>query len=390
MDVLKSYKSKKRLSNPMDKFIIYAYPAIPQYNPYGYLIYKEIEEQGYSVREFYLRRNTILRFAFTQKCKIFHVHWPADSVLRSRNAFHRIRRVLLFFWAIRMFKLFGKKIVWTVHEIDTHEKLHPRLKPAIDKLLYNNVDGFISMNKKTLELIQKRIKPGSKQKLVYIPHPHYKGYYPNTVKKEEAREKLGIPKGSFVFLFLGQIREYKNIPALIEAFKALDQEDTVLLIAGKPKFDTVLTSIKNHIGDSSKIKLYSDFVKEEDVQVFANAADLVVTPFRRIYNSGSIFLNLSFSKPSLVPDMYAISELKEALGSHWVKTYKGDFSVEVLKKAMDEVKQESNVRQNPNLNAYDPAVIAQQTINFYQSLIQPNIRTEENRKDKPIKYSEVL
>jgi len=189
---------------------------------------------------------------------------------------------------------------------------------------------------------------------------------------------------------LGQIREYKNIPALIEAFKTLDQEDTVLLIAGKPKFDTVLTSIKNHIGDSSKIKLYSDFVKEEDVQVFANAADLVVTPFRRIYNSGSIFLNLSFSKPSLVPDMYAISELKEALGSHWVKTYKGDFSVEVLKKAMDEVKQESNVRQNPNLNAYDPAVIAQQTINFYQSLIQPNIRTEENRKDKPIKYSEVL
>jgi beta-1,4-mannosyltransferase len=391
MDVLKT--SKAKCLNPMDKFVIYAYPASPKYNPYVYLIYNKIREQGYPVYDYYLTRNTTLKAAFTSRCKIFHMHWPSDAVLRSRNAFHRSRRVLLFFLAIRMFKLLGKKLVWTVHDIhdlNDHEDSHPRLKKAIDKLLYNNVDGFISLNKKSLEVIKKKLKPGSNQKVVYISHPHYREYYPNRIKKEEARERLGIPMGSFVFLFIGQIREYKNIPALVDAFKALDQENTVLLIAGKPRLDAVLTKIKNHIGNSSKIKLYSDFVKDEDVQVFTNAADLVVIPYKRIFNSGSLFLNLSFNKPTLAPDMYAISELKDALGSKWVKTYKGEFSVEVLKKAMDEVKQESNVQQNLNLDAFDPAVIAQETIDFYQSLLKQSARKQENRVDKSIKQRAVL
>src|SRR5438270_9018735 len=98
---------------PTDKFIIYAYPATPKYNPYVYLIYNKIKERGYPVYDYYLRRNTTLKIAFTSRCKIFHMHWPSDAVLRGRSTFHCIRRVVLFILAIRMFKLLGKKLVWT-------------------------------------------------------------------------------------------------------------------------------------------------------------------------------------------------------------------------------------------------------------------------------------
>ena len=366
----------KVLQSPMNKFSIYAWPAYStkKLNPYTYLIYKHIEEQGYLVQDVYLGNvkmsiKYMLKVAFSSKCKIFHIHWPSSNILKGRSAFIAWRQLTLFFVAIKLIRLSGKKIVWTVHELEDHESRYPHIKRLIDKTLFENVDGFISMNKRVAEVVKERIKRRDKQRVVLIDHPHYKGHYLNTLTRIEARAKLNIKNEVFVFLFIGQIREYKNVPALIASFKALNNENTLLLIAGRPKTEAVLASIKNEIDGSTRIKLYNTFVKDDDLQNFINACDLVVTPYKRIFNSGSVFLNLSFGKPTLGPDMYALSELKDDLGRRWVKTYKGTLTPEVLEQAMEEVKQENRNKIDPNLDRYAPEQIAKETIAFYQSLL---------------------
>jgi glycosyltransferase involved in cell wall biosynthesis len=210
---------------------------------------------------------------------------------------------------------------------------------------------------------------------LYIPHPHYKNYYSNQITREEAREKLNIPGKYFVFLFLGQIRSYKNLPLLIKAFKSLNDKNTFLLIAGKVYKDVSSSFLKQLIGESENIRFYDSFIKDDEVQVFLNAANLVVLPYAKVFNSGSVFLNLSFNKPTLAPDIYAFSELKEEVGKRWIKTYNGTLCPEILETSMKETINDKKPSLKPDIGVYDPKKIAENTLNFYKSLLEPG---EEN------------
>ncbi|MEJ7683904.1 MAG: hypothetical protein WKG06_39805 [Segetibacter sp.] len=96
---------------------------------------------------------------------------------------------------------------------------------------------------------------------------------------------------------------------------------------------------------------------------------MVVTPYKKVFNSGSIFLNLSFNKPTLAPAMYAFEELQKKIGSYWIKTYEGELSSEILEKGMKEVIEEKSESLKPDLKLFDPEAIALKTINFYKILL---------------------
>lgn len=355
----------------MNKFGIYAWPAYANKkdNPYNYLIYRHIEEEGYPVYDLsHYKKNLLVKIALSSKYKVLHIHWPSTHVLKADTVVAAWRRLLSFYFFIKIIKLSGKKIVWTVHNLEVHENTYANLQKYMNKILYNNVDGFISMNKLGIDLIGKKLKFGNKQKISYIPHPHYKFYYPNKLTSEQARKELDIDNKTFVFVFIGKIRAYKNLPALISAFINLNDRNTLLLIAGKVCNDVLLQSLNEQIGETPNVRLYNSFIEDDNLQVFLNAADLVVTPYSKIFNSGSVFLNLSFNKPTLVPDLYALSELKDGLGTYWIKTYKGDLTDEVLKRTMRQVLREKYKALEPDIDIHDPEMIAKHTISFYESL----------------------
>ncbi|MCC9138818.1 glycosyltransferase [Pontibacter silvestris] len=236
--------------------------------------------------------------------------------------------------------------------------------------MYRKVDGFISLNKSGLDLIKKKTDNSGRQKFAHVFHPHYKNYYLNEVSRQKAREELGVPADKFVFLFLGQIRAYKNVTGLIKAFKGLKSDNTLLLIAGNVHED-IEKELKEHLENSEGIIFVDSFVKDEDLQLYFNCADVVVTPYNRIFNSGSAFLNLSFGKPTLAPDLWALAELKQIVGSRWIKTYDGQISAEILEKSMAEIINESKDLSvlHPDISYLDPEAVALETIAFYKSLL---------------------
>jgi beta-1,4-mannosyltransferase len=356
----------------MRNFGILAWPAYStrHENPYNYLIYNKIEAKGYPVCEFSGGVKAILKSGFSSKYRIVHLHWPINSVLSVHSRAHAQKRFFAFYLIIRIAKLLKKKIVWTVHNLQEHDSRHPDLQQKLEKILYSYVDGFISLNKQGLEIIKENATNYNKQKFSYIPHPHYKNYYPNQVDREAARKSLNISPEKFVFLFIGQIRMYKNVIGLINAFKNMPDKNILLVIAGKVHKEYE-QELKNCLINASNIILYNSFVKDDALQLFLNSADLVVTPYEQIFNSGSVFLNLSFNKPTLAPDLWALSELNHTVGSLWVKTYKGPISAEVLEKSMKEVCKEETVTQlsQPDIDSFDPASIANQTLAFYKLVL---------------------
>lgn len=369
----------------MKPFGILAWPAFStkEQNPYNYILYSSIKRQGHQIYEFDIKLRNILKYSFSFKYSIFHIHWPTH-IFFGNSEFKARLRLHLFFFFINWIKLFGKKVVWTVHNLEAHECKFPRLQKQLDVFLYRKVDGFISLNKSGLDLIRKKAENKGWQDFAHILHPHYKNYYLNEVSRIEARQKLGVAADQFVFLFLGQIRAYKNVTGLIKAYKNLKGTKTILLIAGNVHQE-VEAELKENLKNAEGIVFSSSFVKDEDLQLYFNCADVVVTPYERIFNSGSAFLNLSFNKPTLVPEVDSMAELKQLVGSRWIKTYQGQISAEVLEKNMAEVVSDSASlsASSPDSSHFDPESVALETITFFNSLLHSNApvtRSAESRK----------
>lgn len=350
------------------KYGIYAWPAFAtkENNPYNYLIYHNVEKLGYPVYEFNFKIKILIKLIFSTRYRILHFHWPRRDILTSRNPVKAWGRIIIFYFFISLVKYFNKKIVWTVHNLEAHENKFPFLQQQITRILYKKVNGFISLNKMGLGMISENVK-SINQKIAYIPHPHFKNYYTDHLTKKEARAKLAIPSEKFVFLFLGLIKPYKNVPALIDAFHLLKAQNKLLLIAGMVKDAEFSRKIAE---DNTDIVLYNSFVKDDDLQIFFNAADIVVTPYKKVFNSGSVFLNLSFQKSTLAPNIGVFTELKAYFGSSWIKTYDGEISGEILEKTMKEIIEDNNeLLKIPNLEEFDPEVISAKTVAFYESLL---------------------
>ncbi len=354
----------------MKPFGILGWPAYNNRkdNPYNFLVYKNIENWGYPIYDFTFTLNNCIKWAFSGKFKIFHVHWPTYVISTSTYG-SAFRHLLAFYFFVKIARLLNKKLVWTVHNLEAHESRFPSLQKKLEQILYRNFDGFISLNEAGVNLIKAKIKRPASQKVIHIQHPHYRNYYQNEISSEAARKELGITPEKFVILFIGQIRPYKNVPGLIKIFNELDKADKFLLIAGSAQRE-VTEEMEVLINDRSDIKVVNKFIKDEDLQLYLNSADLLVTPYDRIFNSGSLFLNLSFSKPTLAPGLASIPELQKIVGKKWIHTYNGPITSQILKESMELLTQEKSIEDLPDLSAFEPELISRKTANFYQSLLK--------------------
>ncbi|WP_158078546.1 glycosyltransferase [Microbulbifer mangrovi] len=144
-------------------------------------------------------------------------------------------------------------------------------------------------------------------KMDCIPHGNYISVYPNTVSREEARRLLGL-KNEKVLLFFGNIKPYKGIETLTNVFSTLDMENSRLLIVGKPDNKKLAEDINNSARLDPRIKTVFQYIQEEDVQIYFNASDIVVFPYRDILTSGAVILAMSFGKPCIVVDKGCMME----------------------------------------------------------------------------------
>lgn len=96
---------------------------------------------------------------------------------------------------------------------------------------------------------------------------------------------------------------------LLKAYAEIAQPTDRLIIAGKSYDEAYFASIKQRADTIPSVSIYHRFIEDDEVQVFFNAADVIVLPFVRIDHSGSVDLAMSFSKPVITLKTEAMMKL---------------------------------------------------------------------------------
>lgn len=312
---------------------------IPDYrkgNPYQKALADSLSKEGVAV-DF---GTTSCLFSMLRSVKsnwrpdILHLHWIHPFLLASSKG-KTIVKSICFIAELVILRIFGIKIVWTVHNIVNHEKKFSSLELFFTKFAIRFFNIIITHSHFAKNEVKKVYNITDNSEIKIIPHGNYINNYKNIIGRIEARNKLKIDEKEVVLMYFGLIRPYKGVFELIEAFKGLNVLQKKLLIVGKPCSNEIAKNILKRCNKNENIKTIYEFIPDNEIQIYMNAADVVVLPYRDILTSGAVILAMSFSKPVLAPAIGCIPETLDIEGSFLYEPSEKDGLVKAMRQVFD-------------------------------------------------------
>ncbi|MGN6475716.1 MAG: glycosyltransferase [Flavipsychrobacter sp.] len=178
---------------------------------------------------------------------------------------------------------------------------------AFTKYFLKSPDGFLAMSRDVL----KDLKNFTAKPSVFSPHPVYDNYG-DAVSKATARERLGLNLTDKYILFFGFIRKYKGLDILLEAMRdAHIRTAGIKLIVAGEFYDDRATYDQQiaEYGIADSVKLFTEFIPNEEIKYYFSATDLVVQPYRTATQSGITQVAYHFEKPMVVTNVGGLAEV---------------------------------------------------------------------------------
>jgi len=213
-----------------------------------------------------------------------------------------------------LYKLCGKKIVFTAHNVDYahRDNKDSFIKSLAMRSMYRLVDHVIVHNNHSKEMIISRYHI-SEKKISVIKIGINLQVTKNGLSRETSRELLSISKIKKVILFFGGFNPYKGIEFLIQAFKLLIDEnrDYMLILAGPPRDKAYVDSLQNLIVQfdlKNYCLIHIEFIPDGEVEKYFMAADCAVLPYKNIFQSGVHVLSYAFGTPIIATNIGSFKE----------------------------------------------------------------------------------
>jgi glycosyltransferase involved in cell wall biosynthesis len=247
----------------------------------------------------------LIRYAARSKPKILHILW--------NNKFEYFDRTILMLY----FKFLGKKIALTAHNVnagkrDSDDSLLNRITLKIQYRLCDHI--FVHTQKMKSELCQDF---GVAERAVTVISYPIDNAFPDTeLTAAEAKLRLGLKENERTILFFGKIRPYKGIEFLLDAFRLLlvdEHANYRLVIAGEPTKESkeYLQKIQQSVSrdfNQGQVILRSQFIPDDEMEMYLKGADVLVLPYKEIFQSGVLFLSYSFGLPVVATDVGSFRE----------------------------------------------------------------------------------
>jgi len=257
-------------------------------------------EKVFRVLLYYAR---LFGYAATAKPDIFHILW--------NNKFEYFDRTLLMLY----YRFLGKKIVLTVHNVNANRRdltdtFLNRLTLRVQYRLTHHI--FVHTEKMKRELMEDFGVRGAR--ITVIPFGINNAAPTTSLTSAEAKQRLGLRRDEKAVLFFGRITPYKGLEYLTAAFRQVVArgENYRLMIAGRqdrcPEYwNAILDKIHEDV-ERGQILLRADFIPDSEVEVYFKAADVLVLPYRDIYQSGVLFLGHGFGLPVIAADVGSLKD----------------------------------------------------------------------------------
>lgn len=272
-----------------------------------------------------VRNSRLFEMPFSRRL-LRALEYPIDVIFLLNHAIVKNPDVLHFQWAampmidyalFRLLKAAGLKLVYTAHNVLPHrERGWHKSQYA---LLYKVVDRIIvHSHSSKIELLEKFSVNPSKVRVI----PHGSLFQDaQLITKGQAKRNLNIVPSQPVILFFGLIKPYKGLDYLIKAFPIIkrDVPDAKLLIVGKPKEDfSVYEDLIRKLDISESVVVNLSFVPSREVANYFCAADVVVLPYTKTYQSGVLLTAYTFGRPVVATAIGGFPEVVEQGKSGYV------------------------------------------------------------------------
>lgn len=212
--------------------------------------------------------------------------------------------------SMKFAKLIGAKVVVTAHDVESFSK---GSSSGLAKKIYDLADHIIAHNHVSKnELIQ--AVDADEEKITIIPHGHYISSINFGINKQAALRQINVKdEKAFHILFFGQIKEVKGLDILIESLPEVIKvhKNIKVIIAGKvwkDTFEKYMTRIQE-LGIEEYFHFDIKYIPDDQVDYYFHAADLVVLPYKRIYQSGVLLNSMSYKKAVLASDLPGMTEI---------------------------------------------------------------------------------
>ena len=246
----------------------------------------------------------LIAYAATAKTDVFHILW--------NNKVETFDRTLLMLY----YRALGRTVVMTAHNVNSarRDSKDTALNRFTLKTQYRLCDQiFVHTDKMKQELIGEFGVADAA--VTVIPYGINNAVPDTSLTSADAKKHFGIDPGDKVLLAFGNIGPYKGLEYLAAAFEQLLAKDSSyrLLVAGTPKpgaaayWQHVATRLEPHVR-SGRVLLNIRHIPDSETELFFKAADVLVLPYKGIFQSGVLFFGYSFGLPVVVTDVGSLRQ----------------------------------------------------------------------------------
>lgn len=241
------------------------------------------------------------------------------------------RNIVEFADFVRATQASGVSVVWTVHNMESHEGWD-RMDRKGFAVLARAADLIICHSEHAKDACVRQYRPQCP--LVVMPHGNYVGVYPEPRPRDVVLRELGLDPSRPVAGCVGLLRGYKGLDLAFDAVGRLGGR-VQLLCAGRPHPSYPVEGLQKLATATPGTVLVARGLTDQEFVDFCSACDVMLFPYRRITGSGALLAALSLGRGVVASDLPYFRELLAGHPEAGVLVPRGN--VAALARAIDQL-----------------------------------------------------
>jgi glycosyltransferase involved in cell wall biosynthesis len=233
---------------------------------------------------------------------LIHIQWCPELLWTwgGKSFWKKLRGVMGLWRDLRLARRQGFRIVWTVHDIESHEGGR-FLDRWGHRLLARAADLILAHSERVPGEVLRRYG-GDPAKMMVLPHGNYDGAFPAPAPQGATLAGLGFSGDRKTLVCCGGVRRYKGLEVAIDAMRLLGSGYR-LIIAGYPLELALGQELQERCRGLENVHLLLRRLTQQEVADLTHAADCVLLPYRRITGSGALLTTTTLGRGVVASDL---------------------------------------------------------------------------------------